>query len=168
MAYWILLILHFSRTTWYLCNLCMYDWNPSVYEDSGPSLKLFASVSITWGSKTRLLLCPEVDERLLDVKQFLEFSDRAGWSSSLPCLKYFYHFSPEVVCIQLKVENSQIKIRCKQLVCPLPDGKNVLRLFAQLIIDGVGFPSVGSIVGVDNADVAKAAKAPVLLVCNLP
>lgn len=40
--------------------------------------------------------------------------------------------------------------------------------FAQLIIDGVGFPSVGSIVGVDNADVAKAAKAPVLLVCNLP
>ena len=38
---------------------------------------------------------------------------------------------------------------------------------AKLIIDGVGFPSVGSIVGVDNADVAKAAKAPVLLVCNL-
>mgnify|MGYP002803416783 CR=1 FL=1 len=35
-----------------------------------------------------------------------------------------------------------------------------------LIIDGVGFPSVGSIVGVDNADVAKAAKAPVLLVCK--
>ena len=46
--------------------------------------------------------------------------------------------------------------------------KMFCRLFAQLIIDGVGFPSVGSIVGVDNADVAKAAKAPVLLVCNLP
>lgn len=40
------------------------------------------------------------------------------------------------------------------------------RIGAELIIDGVGFPSVGSIVGVDNADVAKAAKAPVLLVCT--
>lgn len=35
-----------------------------------------------------------------------------------------------------------------------------------LIVDGVGFPAVGSIVGVDNADVAKAARAPVLLVCK--
>ena len=38
---------------------------------------------------------------------------------------------------------------------------------SQLIVDGVGFPSVGSIVGVDNADVAKVARAPVLLVCCL-
>lgn len=35
-----------------------------------------------------------------------------------------------------------------------------------LIVDGVGFPAVGSIVGVDNADVARAARAPVLLVCK--
>jgi len=35
-----------------------------------------------------------------------------------------------------------------------------------LIVDGVGFPSVGSICGVDNADVARAARAPVLLVCK--
>ncbi|CAK0855904.1 unnamed protein product [Prorocentrum cordatum] len=35
-----------------------------------------------------------------------------------------------------------------------------------IIVDGVGFPAVGSIVGVDNADVAKAARAPVLLVCK--
>lgn len=33
-----------------------------------------------------------------------------------------------------------------------------------VIIDGVGFPAVGSIVGVDNAVVARAARAPVLLV----
>lgn len=42
----------------------------------------------------------------------------------------------------------------------LAEGRRVL------IVDGVGFPSVGSIVGVDNADVAKAALAPVLLVCK--
>jgi len=35
-----------------------------------------------------------------------------------------------------------------------------------IVVDGVGFPAVGSIVGVDNADVAKAARAPVLLVCK--
>eukprot|EP00930_Biecheleria_cincta_P090900 TRINITY_DN80389_c0_g1_i1.p1 TRINITY_DN80389_c0_g1~~TRINITY_DN80389_c0_g1_i1.p1 ORF type:complete len:358 (-),score=55.62 TRINITY_DN80389_c0_g1_i1:19-1092(-) len=35
-----------------------------------------------------------------------------------------------------------------------------------VIVDGVGFPAVGSIVGVDNADVAKASRAPVLLVCK--
>mmetsp|Transcript_21728 Transcript_21728/g.55120 ORF Transcript_21728/g.55120 Transcript_21728/m.55120 type:complete len:366 (+) Transcript_21728:67-1164(+) len=35
-----------------------------------------------------------------------------------------------------------------------------------LVVDGVGFPAVGSIVGVDNADVAKAARSPVLLVCK--
>eukprot|EP00747_Dinoflagellata_sp_TGD_P204557 gnl/TRDRNA2_/TRDRNA2_78231_c1_seq1.p1 gnl/TRDRNA2_/TRDRNA2_78231_c1~~gnl/TRDRNA2_/TRDRNA2_78231_c1_seq1.p1 ORF type:complete len:340 (+),score=61.00 gnl/TRDRNA2_/TRDRNA2_78231_c1_seq1:55-1074(+) len=35
-----------------------------------------------------------------------------------------------------------------------------------LIVDGVGFPAVGSIVGVDNADVAKAARAPVVLVAK--
>eukprot|EP00929_Paragymnodinium_shiwhaense_P089074 TRINITY_DN49328_c0_g1_i2.p1 TRINITY_DN49328_c0_g1~~TRINITY_DN49328_c0_g1_i2.p1 ORF type:complete len:388 (-),score=77.45 TRINITY_DN49328_c0_g1_i2:221-1240(-) len=35
-----------------------------------------------------------------------------------------------------------------------------------LIVDGVGFPSVGSVVGVDNADVARAARAPVMLVCK--
>lgn len=35
-----------------------------------------------------------------------------------------------------------------------------------VIVDGVGFPAVGSIVGVDNADVAKAVRAPVLLVCR--
>lgn len=35
-----------------------------------------------------------------------------------------------------------------------------------LIVDGVGFPAVGSIVGVDNADVARAARAPVLVVCK--
>lgn len=35
-----------------------------------------------------------------------------------------------------------------------------------IIVDGVGFPAVGSIVGVDNADVAKAARAPVLCVCK--
>ncbi|CAJ1331911.1 unnamed protein product, partial [Effrenium voratum] len=35
-----------------------------------------------------------------------------------------------------------------------------------VVVDGVGFPSVGSVVGVDNADVAKASRAPVLLVCK--
>lgn len=35
-----------------------------------------------------------------------------------------------------------------------------------VIVDGVGFPAVGSIVGVDNADVAKAARAPVLMICK--
>ncbi|CAE7355254.1 unnamed protein product [Symbiodinium sp. KB8] len=35
-----------------------------------------------------------------------------------------------------------------------------------VIVDGVGFPAVGSIVGVDNADVARASRAPVLLVCK--
>jgi len=35
-----------------------------------------------------------------------------------------------------------------------------------VVVDGVGFPAVGSIVGVDNADVAKASRAPVLLVCK--
>jgi len=35
-----------------------------------------------------------------------------------------------------------------------------------VIVDGVGFPAVGSIVGVDNADVAKAVRAPVVLVCK--
>jgi len=42
----------------------------------------------------------------------------------------------------------------------LSSGKRVV------IVDGVGFPAVGSIVGVDNADVARASKAPVLLVCK--
>lgn len=42
----------------------------------------------------------------------------------------------------------------------LAEGRRVV------IVDGVGFPAVGSIVGVDNADVAKAARAPVLLVCK--
>jgi len=65
----------------------------------------------------------------------------------------------------LKLENSQKQMQAGSL--PLTK-KMFCGLFAQLIIDGVGFPSVGSIVGVDNADVAKAAKAPVLLVCNLP
>lgn len=45
-------------------------------------------------------------------------------------------------------------------IASMSEGRRVL------IIDGVGFPSVGSIVGVDNADAAKAAKAPVLLVCK--
>ncbi|CAK8987085.1 unnamed protein product [Durusdinium trenchii] len=49
--------------------------------------------------------------------------------------------------------------KIQQKVAAMSEGRRVL------IIDGVGFPSVGSIVGVDNADVAKAAKAPVLLVC---
>jgi len=31
-------------------------------------------------------------------------------------------------------------------------------------VDGVGFPAVGSVVGVSNAEVAKAARAPVLIV----
>jgi len=35
-----------------------------------------------------------------------------------------------------------------------------------VVVDGVGFPAVGSIVGVDNADVAKAVRAPVVLVCK--
>ena len=34
-----------------------------------------------------------------------------------------------------------------------------------VLIDGVGFTAVGSIVGVSNADVAKAARAPVCVVC---
>mmetsp|Transcript_84435 Transcript_84435/g.149376 ORF Transcript_84435/g.149376 Transcript_84435/m.149376 type:complete len:350 (+) Transcript_84435:85-1134(+) len=42
----------------------------------------------------------------------------------------------------------------------LSEGRRVV------VVDGVGFPAVGSIVGVDNADVAKAARAPVLLVCK--
>ncbi|CAK8986429.1 unnamed protein product [Durusdinium trenchii] len=50
--------------------------------------------------------------------------------------------------------------KIQQKVAAMSEGRRVL------IIDGVGFPSVGSIVGVDNADVAKAAKAPVLLVCK--
>eukprot|EP00928_Gymnodinium_smaydae_P079732 TRINITY_DN63590_c0_g1_i1.p1 TRINITY_DN63590_c0_g1~~TRINITY_DN63590_c0_g1_i1.p1 ORF type:complete len:547 (-),score=126.48 TRINITY_DN63590_c0_g1_i1:69-1595(-) len=35
-----------------------------------------------------------------------------------------------------------------------------------VVVDGVGFPAVGSIVGVDNADVARACRAPVLIVCK--
>jgi len=35
-----------------------------------------------------------------------------------------------------------------------------------VIVDGVGFPAVGSIVGVDNADVALASRAPVVIVCK--
>lgn len=42
----------------------------------------------------------------------------------------------------------------------LAEGRRVV------VVDGVGFPSVGSIVGVDNADVALAARAPVLLCCK--
>lgn len=34
-----------------------------------------------------------------------------------------------------------------------------------VLIDGVGFTAVGSIVGVSNADVAKASRAPVCIVC---
>lgn len=33
-----------------------------------------------------------------------------------------------------------------------------------VIVDGVGYPAVGSICGVSNADVAHALRAPVLLV----
>ena len=33
-----------------------------------------------------------------------------------------------------------------------------------VIIDGVGYPSVGSICNLSNADIARALKAPVLLV----
>ena len=33
-----------------------------------------------------------------------------------------------------------------------------------VLVDGVGFPGVGSVVGCSNADVAAASKAPVLLV----
>jgi len=33
-----------------------------------------------------------------------------------------------------------------------------------VLIDGVGFPSVGSVCGVDNVDVAIAASAPVILI----
>lgn len=50
--------------------------------------------------------------------------------------------------------------RIQQAVDKLAEGRRVI------IIDGVGFPSVGSIVGVDNADIAKACRAPVLLVCK--
>jgi dethiobiotin synthetase len=35
---------------------------------------------------------------------------------------------------------------------------------AFVVVDGVGFPAVGSVVGVSNLEVAKAAKAPVVLV----
>ena len=35
-----------------------------------------------------------------------------------------------------------------------------------ILIDGVGYPSVGSICGVSNAAVAKTVAAPVLLVCK--
>ncbi|CAE7654684.1 bioD [Symbiodinium pilosum] len=45
-------------------------------------------------------------------------------------------------------------------IAELSAGKRVV------IVDGVGFPAVGSIVGVDNADVARASRAPVLLVCK--
>lgn len=34
-----------------------------------------------------------------------------------------------------------------------------------IVVDGVGFPAVGSIVGVSNAVVAKALNSPVLVVC---
>lgn len=33
-----------------------------------------------------------------------------------------------------------------------------------VLIDGVGFPAVGSVVGCDNADVARASRAPVVIV----
>ena len=35
---------------------------------------------------------------------------------------------------------------------------------AFLIVDGVGFPAVGSVVGVSNVEVAKASRAPVVVV----
>ncbi|CAE7692888.1 unnamed protein product [Symbiodinium sp. CCMP2456] len=50
--------------------------------------------------------------------------------------------------------------KIEERIQKLSDGKRVV------IVDGVGFPAVGSIVGVDNADVARASRAPVLLVCK--
>lgn len=50
--------------------------------------------------------------------------------------------------------------RIRDKVDELAEGRRVV------IIDGVGFPGVGSCVGVDNADVAKACRAPVLMVCK--
>jgi len=50
--------------------------------------------------------------------------------------------------------------KIKERIDALAKGRRVM------IVDGVGFPAVGSIVGVDNGDVAKAARAPVLLVCK--
>lgn len=51
-----------------------------------------------------------------------------------------------------------LKARVFRAVDTIAKGKAVV------IIDGVGYPSVGSVVGVSNADVAKEAKASVLLV----
>merc|ERR1712232_1520634 len=56
--------------------------------------------------------------------------------------------------------SAQLCERISTRIDELAKGRRVI------IVDGVGFPAVGSIVGVDNADVARAARAPVLLVCK--
>merc|ERR1712072_1185883 len=48
--------------------------------------------------------------------------------------------------------------KISQTIDELAEGRRVV------VVDGVGFPGVGSIVGVDNADVATAARAPVVLI----
>jgi len=48
----------------------------------------------------------------------------------------------------------------KNAVSNLGRGKKVI------LVDGVGYPAVGSICGVSNADVARVLNAPVLLVCR--
>ena len=52
----------------------------------------------------------------------------------------------------------QLSTRCAQAVERISEGKKLT------LIDGVGYPSVGSIVGCSSADVAVACRAPVVIV----
>ena len=50
--------------------------------------------------------------------------------------------------------------RAAATVARLADGRRVV------VIDGVGYPAVGSVCGTSNADVAARLKAPVCVVCK--
>ena len=55
-------------------------------------------------------------------------------------------------------EPTELITRCAEAVERISKGKRLT------LIDGVGYPSVGSIVGCSSADIAVACRAPVLLV----
>lgn len=54
--------------------------------------------------------------------------------------------------------SAELLSKSAQAVSEISRGKRFV------LIDGVGYPSVGSICGLSNADVAKASKAPVILI----
>jgi len=71
---------------------------------------------------------------------------------------YFRGFTRQLLDDPSGPSSGALVERCSEAVSRISTGKQVV------VIDGVGYPSVGSVVGCSSADIAVACAAPVLLV----